>query len=194
MSKSSGRWQEIESQFTSLLNSKESFDEFFELARQLFEARAQSYTGTRKPPINLRLLSHDGNYRVCISPSWDSRFYQIGSKIRIEVMRQELLDTGLYHFRKAMTVMVSESTLKLCSVYSKHLVNATDAMASVFTEFIKDPESVLARDSNHCACCGRALTDGTSRARGVGPECVTHLWMFGFKKPVISASELFATT
>jgi len=36
---------------------------------------------------------------------------------------------------------------------------------------------LAAADADHCACCGRALTDPDSRAAGIGPECIEHFYV-----------------
>jgi hypothetical protein len=49
------------------------------------------------------------------------------------------------------------------------------ALAEVLADFLCEPSTVLRRSSIYCALCGRHLTDGQSRARGIGPECLHHV-------------------
>jgi hypothetical protein len=36
---------------------------------------------------------------------------------------------------------------------------------------VRDAMALYGRELEHCGCCGKELTDETSRARGVGPVC-----------------------
>src|SRR5262245_29291186 len=108
-------WEVHKAQFENIIAQKESFTEFFDSIRQIFSAKAESYSGTRKPPINLRLLSQNAEFRIGISPYWDRRFHQIDPwKFLIDVMRQQAFDRPgsevrpeFYSIRKVMTVAAS---------------------------------------------------------------------------------------
>jgi hypothetical protein len=43
----------------------------------------------------------------------------------------------------------------------------------------------IGEKTHHCACCGRTLTHPESMERGIGPECVTHIWGPAFQMDVI---------
>jgi hypothetical protein len=52
--------------------------------------------------------------------------------------------------------------------------DATDEHKTALSVIAQSPRDAAIRygqKTGHCACCGRALTDKTSIARGVGPIC-----------------------
>ena len=55
---------------------------------------------------------------------------------------------------------------------------AAMALVEMARSFLADPQSVIARNTDNCCCCGKALRDEVSRARGVGPECLTKMGVF----------------
>jgi len=55
---------------------------------------------------------------------------------------------------------------------------AATALVEMARLFVADPQSVISRNTDNCCCCGRALRDEVSRARGVGPECLTKMGVF----------------
>ena len=56
--------------------------------------------------------------------------------------------------------------------YYRYAPAAVREFLRVAETFTTSPWQVFARSVDNCCCCGRALTDGTSRSRGVGPECL----------------------
>lgn len=55
---------------------------------------------------------------------------------------------------------------------------AATALVEMARVFVDDPQSVISRNTANCCCCGKSLRDEVSRARGVGPECLTKMGVF----------------
>jgi hypothetical protein len=62
--------------------------------------------------------------------------------------------------------------VKLGRYYPRHGPENIARVLQVCRDFLAAPAVVFARSANRCCICGRALTDGVSRARGIGPECM----------------------
>jgi hypothetical protein len=55
---------------------------------------------------------------------------------------------------------------------------AATSLVEMARFFVDDPQSVISRNTDNCCCCGKSLRDEVSRARGVGPECLTKMGVF----------------
>lgn len=79
---------------------------------------------------------------------------------------------------KLLTVCVETSTRKVRWYRNGKSDDAALALVEMAKLFVADPQSVIARNTDNCCCCGKSLRDEVSRARGVGPECLTKMGIF----------------
>jgi hypothetical protein len=68
--------------------------------------------------------------------------------------------------------------LELHRCYRDRFAEHLGQLTRLATHWLKDPLQPIGGVADHCCICGRILTDATSRARGIGPECI--LWSGGF--------------
>jgi hypothetical protein len=136
---------------------------------------------TRRPPIGLRLSVDDRRLLAC-KPGWTP--VKRGYANRVPVVREparlhldrvqvELVTPGLN-----LTLILTEDGAELgrCALYPDHAKNAENIklVARTLQKLLADPMSAVAAQSDNCCCCGKPLTDITSRLRGIGPDCVRY--------------------
>ncbi len=153
-----------------------------DVASKYFDAITTSGWHERRPMAGFKLCC-DGTppARVAIRPRWDRRAKQLTTSIvEAELMVED---------RKADKVGSVKRDLKISlhNRYSENVqlhkwwrdesktINSLSRICETILQFLEDPERVFARSSDHCCICGRALTDDTSRTRGIGPECLVDL-------------------
>ena len=133
----------------------------------LTRARTQGRElASKRPHVGLRFEA--GGYRVALSPQLESSAmgWTPADVIRADVfttrdgqgvIKADLLPGGVIQPRQWRAN--EEQTLAAFAA----LVTALETLEA-------NPGAALA-GSDHCAVCGRVLTDEHSRARGIGPEC-----------------------
>lgn len=141
----------------------------------------------RKPPHSLRLRIDD-RHRLTVNPHWMSH----AKTLNTSRFKCEFLESTFYEkYQKWQTVRVLTFVTTcdgatLTRWYRQRVEQDQHTVNLLLAEFVADPQKVLARDSDHCAICGRTLTDGTSRGRGIGPECVRSLPWLGFDSNLLA--------
>ena len=147
----------------------------------LWEALVEGKTFARKPSYGLRLFGADDHTLVGISPSYKRHTKTVESCChRVEVLGEverylaPVAPRPFYQLERRLTLVVylGGATWKLLR---KSAVADLETLVPILEDFLIDPDSVLRRSTTYCAICGRHLTDGQSRARGVGPECLHHV-------------------
>ncbi|AMV40202.1 DUF6011 domain-containing protein [Planctomyces sp. SH-PL62] len=84
-------------------------------------------------------------------------------------------------FTRRLTFTLKPECDSLGTIYPSAIEDARTALG-VMADFISDARAVFARSHDYCCCCGKGLRDESSRARGVGPECVRVLNWLAFEK------------
>jgi hypothetical protein len=79
---------------------------------------------------------------------------------------------------KMLKVSVETSARKTMWYRNGKSDGAATALVEMARFFVDDPQSVISRNTDNCCCCGKSLRDEVSRARGVGPECLTKMGVF----------------
>jgi Family of unknown function (DUF6011) len=162
----------------SLQNNADLLERFRDTVAGLFAVMAEGRAFKRRPNISLRLIADGGPPAKLVTvPLW-SRFKK---EVNCQALRCELL--------KEQDVQTPGGPAKnrdQCAAFSVPVGGKTRAnliclrtgvedyarVLSTIRNFLDDRRGVLARSHDHCCICGRALTDGMSMARGIGPECI----------------------
>jgi hypothetical protein len=149
-----------------------------EVCSAFFAEQSAGKTYQRRPNLGLRLAAGgEPPARLLIHPGWDSRRKALDtSRVRLELITDKAdprggkpipaveIDVGL----TAAGARASQYNL------SPRGVESARRLAGLVAAFVRDPAREFARSSDRCCICGRALVDGVSRARGIGPECLRH--------------------
>jgi hypothetical protein len=159
----------------------------------LWETLAQGKTLARKPSYSLRLFGVEARTLVGISPLYIRRTQTVvSSNHRVEVLGEierylSLEDPRpFYQLQRRLILEVFPHGVSW-KLLGQSAVADLEALVEILADFLGDPGTVLRRSSTYCAICGRHLTDGQSRARGIGPECLHHVstWM-AYAEPVFA--------
>ena len=158
-----------------------------------FQKRAADKQPKRKPTWALR-LHHQCGQTVILKPQWNRK--QVGTdKVEFELWEPLTVNDQLVPTRQLAGVINEEGLRltqhKLRGLENKSPKNVTreefehirakskeqameqaESVKDALAEFARDPGAVMARSSDHCCICGKALTDERSKARGIGPECM----------------------
>lgn len=135
----------------------------------------------RRPQIGLRLDAGTASTLTC-KPGWTPprwgredgvRVLRTPGKVHIDRVEVELVAP-----RIALRMTVTEDGVRLgrCRLYFDHRKNADniELVAATLHKLVSDPMAAFAEHRDNCCCCRRALTDITSRLRGIGPECIRY--------------------
>lgn len=142
----------------------------------------------RRPNTSLRLVCGTPvPTKLVAFPCGTTRhgeFVPQADKLYCELLqeRTEIVDgTEARSFTRRLTFILKPECASLDTIYPSAAEDARTALG-VMADFISDARTVFARSHDHCCCCGRGLRDESSRARGVGPECVRVLDWLAFEK------------
>jgi hypothetical protein len=112
--------------------------------------------------------------RLIVRPGWDDRDKAIGFS-EIECSLSVAHDTGRGEPKDRVELVLTldaDRPAHLSRFHDRHAVADLDRSLEAAFTFLHDPAELFRRVRSHCGICGRKLTDETSRARGVGPECI----------------------
>jgi hypothetical protein len=151
----------------------------------LWEALVDGKTFARKPSYGLRLFAADGQTLVGVSPFYNRRVQMVEcGRVLLEVISEVERYTAavepkpFYQLERRLILTVQAGTPPRWRQASRSAVDAVGALVPTLEQFLADPPAVLRRSTMYCAICGWHLTDGQSRARGIGPECLRHVSTF----------------
>jgi hypothetical protein len=133
----------------------------------------------RRPPLALR-LPHD-DFVIVVKPTTTHCHDDVmvdDRGIVIEVLRRCPDAVGNKFPVKMLRVMVEETARPKMWRLRGEGIRAAKALIEMAKDFLNAPRSVIERNKDNCCCCGKSLRDETSRARGVGPECLTKMGVF----------------
>jgi hypothetical protein len=173
----------------TLEGHKLDFLAFREIASSIFKTKADGKVYTRKPPIALRLRDAETPSLVAATPSWSRYGRKLNcEEVRVEVLREQKVTTkdGKEKFLLDCPLAVVFAPAwppRLCRYGLDPDCDST--LASIVQAFLADPLQVTRRSTNNCCICGRGLTDGASKSRGIGPECLKSIPMLLFKQSLI---------
>jgi hypothetical protein len=155
---------------------RQLLDTFRTACAQLFELQeaAKQKPFLRKPGICLRFRVGPNELATC-SPSFNYTRKEVQCwKQVLELIQQEQVERdGKPYFRpiKRLKVSLTEQGTVLMQWYRNRLADDVRLLMAGVEGFLRSPEQQL-EGMPHCSICGRKLTDGQSKSRGVGPECI----------------------
>jgi hypothetical protein len=146
----------------------------------LFDAmRRDKEPFRRRPNISLRLIAEgEPLAKVIVLPHVrhdPTGGYLVPSEHTVELMEQEAIRVkgeDAIRFRKKLFFRSSAATAPTLKLLYRSAPDDARRIVGTIREFLEDSRVVLARGCDHCAICGRGLTDELSRSRGIGPECI----------------------
>ena len=77
-----------------------------------------------------------------------------------------------YQLERQLTLLVVPGCRPIWRRFGADYVQDLKTLLPILEDFLMESAAVLRRSTTYCAICGRHLTDGQSRARGIGPECL----------------------
>jgi hypothetical protein len=135
----------------------------------------------RRPLIGLR-FAVDAKKSLTCKPGWTPAKwrYTNGAHVltkpgllHIDRVHVELVTPGL-----KLKLSITEDGVRLGGYSFRGdrpvLLDDIKCVGRTFHRLIADPMATFAAQSDTCSCCGKALTDITSRLRGIGPECIKY--------------------
>jgi len=143
---------------------------------EFFLRATDGKTYNRRPPIALRLPC--GDLTFVVKPTTTHR-----SNV-VTVDDRGVIIECIHNNKKKGVVLLIEGRARYLRSWKDQDRNISElsALVELAEQFRLDPFAVMKQNPNHCCCCGKALTDAVSRARGIGPECLGNF------------SEVFGTT
>jgi hypothetical protein len=121
----------------------------------------------RRPVLGLTLRVVDG--KVVLRPAWDARKKWIDCRDLAADVWLPAAETGQPH--RAWSFVWANGRMGRQNWCLPQADAALTTLVQLLRDWRQNPGAVLARSTDHCCCCGRALSDPTSRGRGIGPEC-----------------------
>jgi hypothetical protein len=136
----------------------------------------------RRPPLGLRILAlGEPAARVALYPHWLNNhglMELVRGKVHVEFLVMTLRYSGKLVPVKRLGFALGNGEPRIDRYYPKSISEDLGRMLEAVVAFVSDPLAAFRRSSNHCCICGKPLTDGTSRSRGIGPECLSKTTFF----------------
>jgi hypothetical protein len=176
MTKSSD-WQEVLREFEALFGPhRADFGRLFEEASAYFAEAMRGKVYARRPNVSLRLPAlGEPAARLIVYPCGLVTGKGGGGKEWTPCLgaaRAEFLVCRRDKPKSEVGLVWSLGVVKLGGYYPRYGPENIGRMAQVCRDFLTAPAVVFARSATACCVCGKTLTDGVSRARGIGPECL----------------------
>lgn len=140
----------------------------------------------RKPPIGLRLPAVGAVGRLAVFPGFDKN--------------EGIVLTGVHHAElmvdrdsdgrsmRVLKLRFTDRDVRSTLFYHKRVLADIPIVINTILMLLDDPSGYFdLMRPDRCVLCGRVLTDPSSLARGVGPECVNALPWF---KDVFGSSDM----
>jgi hypothetical protein len=183
-------WDELRGQVEADLRDNAGLlGRFRDTLAGLFTGMAEGRTFGRRPNVSLRLIA-DGEppAKVIALPGWNPGVKALNCRhlvceLLVERDVQTSQGPGKQRQRRAKLWLAADGRVGAGSLYWATAAADYGRVLATLRSFLDDRRAVLARSHDHCCVCGRRLTDGLSRARGIGPECVKFSGMLVFLGP-----------
>jgi len=107
-----------------------------------------------------------GDYIFTVKPYWQ-RPTLYCKRLTVEAIRPDI--------GKALGFTLEENAVKITRWSVRHRDDAITNFLELARFFPIMPWTCFAKSSDFCCVCGRPMTDPLSRARGIGPECLTRV-------------------
>jgi hypothetical protein len=138
-----------------------------------FRVVTEGKTYQRQPRLGFTLVVPGMPPRgITLRPDWSRRDRQLKlSRLRLEVLTDRMRPSGIEHRTVDVALILGAEQAELNSYCFEYGSDGLRVALTALGTFLEDPERAVTSSSDTCHCCGRALTDGASLARGIGPEC-----------------------
>lgn len=164
---------------------------FYDMAVNYFRCKCLDKTDLeRRPPVALCLRDPDHVYTV--KPGFQSpkkklvdgyvTFIEYGQMefhtlyIDCVSITEKPSESGrpiLQHHRACKLKLKEDGQLTWSGTWHHRFAPiAVHEFVETVKDFVLFPWMIFGRSKDRCCCCGRWLTDDTSRSRGIGPECL----------------------
>jgi hypothetical protein len=144
-----------------------------------FAGAAEGKNYRSRPQLCLRLwLPGDPPAHLAVTPHWDRRACRLDVRsLSLEVVEDKVVGPYLVGRRIIQGLLLTPA-----GVQYRHDPPRPEPLArllDITRQFLADPLATMARECESCCICQRRLTDPTSRARGIGPNCLGHAERLG---------------
>jgi Family of unknown function (DUF6011) len=182
---------------THLAAHQEVFAHLLNTMSPLWAAMVPAPPLTRKPSLGLRLVAADQQLLVGVSPRWNAHTHTVNLRCAVLDVITEVQGylereppTPFYQLDPALSLALQTDAVPRLTRWSRTAPALMPPVVALLTQFRADPAAVLKHSTRFCAICGRHLTDGQSRARGVGPECLKHVsTLVGTRRSIFAAMQ-----
>jgi hypothetical protein len=148
------------------------------VASAFFRAESEGKNYKRRPALSITLPA-EGNptARLSVVPRWIRKGRRRGGQLDPSVIYADLLVErhciAGQVYRWVEVGLTLEADAVNCGWRSMQWgIDALRRLAATVDAFLASPQESFAQSADHCCICRRALTDGQSRARGIGPKCL----------------------
>src|SRR5262249_30665808 len=136
----------------------------------------------RRPPLALRVCAlGEPAARVILGPHWLNNhgvLELVRGKMHVELIVLTLKYSGKLVPVKRLGFLLGNGEPQVRRCYPKTVTEDLARLFETVAAFVSDPIAAFRRSTDHCAICGRCLSDGNSRARGIGPCCLENTSFF----------------
>lgn len=133
------------------------------MAQQRMRPAVEVYL--RRPQLGLRIERPNG-FVVTAKPGWSGSL----KEVKWNCTQIELLQD-----RKMLSMIIGEDQARLTRYFRNDWKTHLEIVYSALFKLVVDPNSLLSEHYDRCMCCGKKLTDISSRLRGIGPECIKYV-------------------
>lgn len=174
------------------VQEKLKLQKFYDMAVNYFRCKCLDKTNLeRRPPVALCLRDPDHVFTIKPGFKQPRKHFHLDGSVTIEEYGQMQFDTIhidcvsiiempppkgrpiLQHQRACKLRLNGAGQLSRSGVwYYRFAPVALHEFISTVNDFILFPWQVFGRSKDNCCCCGKRLTDDSSRAKGIGPECL----------------------
>jgi hypothetical protein len=181
-------WDQIRGHVSRTLNGSQ-IEPFRQMVEGYFRQQSDGKTWKQRPPLGFR-LPH-GDYFFVVKPSVqrdrplvneivNDRECLVNGKEVVTVVPDKMTIEALRVEGRlkanAMTIRLEPGLHKPTRWGHWFGIDALDNLVEMVNFFVLvGPETVFAKNSDHCSVCGKGLTDQLSRDRGIGPECLGYV-------------------
>jgi hypothetical protein len=151
-------------------------DRLFDLwmvAAAFFRAESEGKTYKRRPALSITIPS-EGHppARLSVFPRWDRMAMRPDTScILAELLVERISIIGQTHRSTEVGLTLKVGSAWWHRISTRWGIESLRRLVATADAFLNNPQTSFAQSGDHCCMCRKALVDGQSRARGIGPEC-----------------------
>ena len=165
---------------------------FYDMAVNYFQCKCLDKTNLeRRPPVALCLRDPDHVFTIKPGFKQPKKVFHADGSVTIAEYGQMQFETvyidcvsitelpprngePIWTHQRACKLRLNEAGELAWSGtwYPRYAPIAVHEFVNTAKGFVLFPWQIFGRSKGHCCCCRKLLTDGTSRSRGIGPECL----------------------